>query len=127
VPVWFWVALGGAVGAVARYLVATFVQETFAVAFPLGTLTVNVLGSFVIGIAFYYSVSFWVHSPHLKALVIVGFLGAFTTFSSFSLDTVNLLMEGLYKKALVYILVTNLLCFLATISGLWLARTVHNL
>ena len=121
-----WVAIGGAIGAVARFLVATFVQEKFAVAFPLGTFTVNVLGSFIIGLVFYYSVTFWVHSPHLKALVIVGFLGAFTTFSSYSLDTINLLMTGQYLKALTYVVSTNLICFLATTFGLWLARTIHS-
>ncbi len=127
VPIWVWVAVGGAIGAISRYLVATFVQKTLAVAFPAGTMAVNVIGSFIIGLAFYYSINFWVHSPHLKALIIVGFLGAFTTFSSYSLDTVNLLMEGESLKALIYVIATNFLCFIATISGLWIARTIHNL
>jgi len=62
--------------------------------------------------------------PYVRALVVVGFLGAFTTFSSFSYETVSLLLEGEWLKALIYVLGTNLFCFIATFAGILLARAI---
>ncbi len=108
------VAIGGALGAVARYLVG------LAVAFPLGTLTVNVLGSLAIGLVW---ALFAVRG--LQAwlpLVMTGFLGGFTTFSAFSLDTLRLVEGGRYAAAGGYVLGSVLLSLLACAFGLWLAK-----
>ena len=121
---WLWVALGGAVGAVSRYLVAGYVQKAVGIAFPLGTMTVNVLGSFIIGFFIHYALEYLAMPPQVRALVVVGFLGAFTTFSSFSYETVSLLLEGEWVKALIYILGTNIFCFIATLLGIVLARAI---
>jgi CrcB protein len=119
-----WVALGGAIGAVARALTATWVQEKAHISFPLGTLTVNVLGSFIIGFFIIYFLEHLMLPQWVRLLVVVGFLGAFTTFSSFSYETIALINSGAYTKALVYILTTNLLCFGATIFGVYLGRSL---
>ena len=121
---WLWVALGGAFGAVSRYLVAGYVQKTAGIAFPLGTMTVNILGSFIIGFFIQYILEYLSTPPQVRALVVVGFLGAFTTFSSFSYETVSLLLEGEWLKAITYIMGTNILCFLATLLGIILARAI---
>tara|TARA_R110002049_G_scaffold48877_1_gene140432 strand:- start:1397 stop:1774 length:378 start_codon:yes stop_codon:yes gene_type:complete len=110
------VALGGAFGAVARYLVG------MAVAFPLGTLAVNVLGSFAIGLVW---TLFAVRG--LQAwfpLVMTGFLGGFTTFSAFSLDTLRLVEGGRYGAAGGYALASVLLSLVACALGLWLAKGI---
>ena len=119
---WLWVALGGAIGALSRYLVAGYVQKLVGIAFPVGTLTVNVLGSFIIGFFIQYVLEYLAMPPQVRALAVVGFLGAFTTFSSFSYETVSLLIEGEWLKALIYVLGTNVLCFIATFLGIVLAR-----
>ena len=121
---WLWVAVGGALGAVSRYLVAGYVQKAVGIAFPLGTMTVNVLGSFIIGFFIHYVLEYLATPPQVRALVVVGFLGAFTTFSSFSYETVSMLLEGETLKALIYILGTNILCFIATLLGIVLARAI---
>ena len=121
---WVWVALGGSIGAVLRYLVATYVQKKAGIAFPLGTLTVNTIGSFLIGFFIHYFLEHLLWPPQAKAFFVVGFLGAFTTFSSFSYETVFLISQGEWLKALVYALVTNLACFTATVLGIALARAL---
>ncbi len=121
---WLWVAVGGALGAVSRYLVAGYVQKAVGIAFPVGTMTVNVLGSFIIGFFIQYVLEYLAMPPQVRALVVVGFLGAFTTFSSFSYETVSMLLEGETLKALIYILGTNILCFIATFLGILLARAI---
>lgn len=108
------VAIGGAFGAVARYLVG------LAVAFPLGTLTVNVLGSLAIGLvwALFAARGLQAWLP----LVMTGILGGFTTFSAFSLDTMRLVEGGRYGAAGGYVLASVVLSLLACALGLWLAK-----
>ncbi len=127
VPIWAWVAVGGALGAVLRFLVASWVQKKAAVAFPLGTMTVNIIGSFVIGFFIHYGLEHLQLPPQAKALVVVGFLGAFTTFSSFSYETISLLSVGEYQKAVLYVFLTNIFCFLATVAGVAFARFLTEL
>lgn len=85
------VFLGGGLGAASRYVVTTIVGARFGSAFPYGTLTVNVIGSFIIGLlTFYFLTKNGGLPDNLRLLLVVGFLGGFTTFSSFALDTLNL-------------------------------------
>lgn len=85
------VFLGGGLGATSRYVVTTIVGARFGSAFPYGTLTVNVIGSFIIGLlTFYFLTKNGGVPDNLRLLLVVGFLGGFTTFSSFALDTLNL-------------------------------------
>ena len=121
---WLFVGLGGFFGAVARFLIAGFVQKVAGTTFPVGTLTVNVLGSFLIG--FLVLLFENLIAPQWKAFFITGFLGALTTFSTFSYETVVLLQEGLWFKALLNVVLNVGLCLTATVSGMALFKTIFR-
>jgi CrcB protein len=95
-----WVALAGALGAVARYLVHTLVQSRVAAVFPVGTVVVNITGSFVLGLIAGL-VIYQGMDPHVRTIVGTGFLGGYTTFSSYSYDTIGLLEDLAPRAALV--------------------------
>ncbi len=118
------VALGGAIGAVARYWVSGTVQEHSSSTLPLGTLAVNILGSLLIGVLFVVITEKSLLSELYRQILIVGLLGAMTTFSTFSLDALLLFQEGHYNTALFYILGSFVSCLLAAYTGLVLARIV---
>ena len=99
------VALGGALGALGRYWVSGQLNNA-AYKLPLGTLSVNVLGSFLMGVCFVLILERAKLSPELRPLLMVGFLGAFTTFSTLSLETVAMIGEGHVMSALIYILLS---------------------
>ena len=116
------VAIGGAVGSVLRYLLSKYVQKLVGLEFPVGTLFVNLLGAFLIGIAFSYLVEKLALHPLARALLITGFLGGFTTFSTFSYESFSLLTEGEYLKFFLYIFITNGAGILGTFIGFNLGR-----
>ena len=117
---------GGGLGAVCRYLVTTHIGERFGVLFPFGTLTVNTLGSFlmglIMGVLLLLSERFELTTESFRLLLTVGFLGGFTTFSSFSMETMTLLRGGSYFYAIANILLNVLLGLLAVWLGLTLAK-----
>lgn len=110
------VALGGALGAVARFLVG------LAVAFPIGTLVVNVIGSLLIGMIWAHFTARGLHG--WLPLVMTGFLGGFTTFSAFSLDTMRLIESGRIGSAMGYVLASVILSLGACALGLWMAKGI---
>jgi len=119
-----WIGLAGAAGAVLRYLVHQATVLTLGAGFPYGTLIVNVLGSFLIGILF---VMFWERSAGgdmLRLALMVGLLGSFTTFSAFSLDTWILLQHGAPLKAALNVLANLATCLAATWVGIVMARMI---
>ncbi len=110
------VALGGAIGAVLRYLIG------LAVAFPFGTLTVNVIGSLIIGLIWH---SFTTKGMHgWLPFVMTGVLGGFTTFSAFSLDTLRLVDDGRLAAAGGYVMGSVLLSLAACFAGVWIAKGI---
>ncbi|MFY0657436.1 MAG: fluoride efflux transporter CrcB [Neptunomonas phycophila] len=115
------VGFGGALGAVSRYWLAGMLNSK-ADKLPLGTLSCNVIGSLVMGILFVLIMEKAKLSPELRPMLMVGFLGAFTTFSSFSLETVALLQEGHTMSALIYVLLSVILCIIALSAGIWFTR-----
>ncbi len=115
------VAFGGALGALARYWVSGVLNNAEH-PLPMGTLTVNVLGSFLMGVCFVLILERARLSPELRPLLMVGFMGAFTTFSTFSLETVAMIGEGHVMSALIYISLSVSLCIAALGAGLWLTR-----
>lgn len=115
------VALGGALGALARYWVSGVLNNA-AWRLPLGTLTCNVAGSLLMGVLFVLVLERAKLSPELRPLLMVGFLGAFTTFSTFSLETVAMLMEGHVMSALIYVLLSVILCLVALYAGISITR-----
>lgn len=116
------VASGGAIGSVARYLVGVGMARAFGVAFPYGTLAVNVIGGFLMGLFIELLARRFEGSPELRLFIAIGILGGFTTFSSFSLDVAVLWERGELAIALFYVLASVILSIGALFLGLWLAR-----
>jgi CrcB protein len=117
------VALGGAAGAVTRFLLGSWVHVLWAGAWPLGTLCVNLLGSAGIGVVYVLLERGSLH-PDWRSVLMVGFLGAFTTFSTFSLETVELWQNGAPASALAYMLASTSGCVLAAAGAIWLLRAL---
>ncbi len=116
------VAIGGALGALSRYWVVGFVSRILERNFPYGTLIVNIVGSFLIGICYLLIVEKLDVSTEWHAVLMVGFIGAFTTFSTFSLETLVLIQEGRLSTAMIYIASSVVVCILAVAAGIWLTK-----
>jgi fluoride exporter len=121
---WLAVAIGGALGALARYAVSIWLFNPSVHKFPYATLAVNLLGSFVMGLLFVMIVERAALPAEMRSLLMIGFLGAFTTFSTFSLDALSLWQNGHLFLALIYVLATVVLCLVAISSSIWLARSL---
>jgi fluoride exporter len=111
------IAVGGAAGSVLRYVIGRAVQGTSASGFPIGTMVVNISGCFLIGVLVRQFLNMQV-SPELRALLLVGFCGGFTTFSTFSAETVGLIEGGEYSRAAAYVALSVALCLGATFAGM---------
>lgn len=119
------VAIGGAVGSAGRYWLSGQVTAWMgAGGFPFGTLSVNVIGSFLIGFLMILLQEHWHADAHWRLLLVIGVLGGFTTFSSFSWDTYTLLMQSKYFLAMMNIFMSLFSCLIGTAIGVWLARTL---
>ncbi len=116
------VALGGAVGSIARYLMASRIQSATGWGFPIGTVLVNVLGCFLIGILYVLLVARPDPRQDLPALLMVGVMGGFTTFSSFLLESVTMAMNGNYGGATLNVVISVVACLVGTVLGIALAR-----
>ncbi len=120
------VGFAGGLGAIMRFALGRWVVHAGWLGFPYATFAVNVIGSFLIGyLAFALPVR-WGLGDDIKAVVISGFLGGFTTFSAFSLETINLFEHGQLFKALIYVFATLLLCLIACAMGILLAKSSVN-
>jgi len=118
------VGIGGFFGAISRFLISSFIQKLSSLLFPFGTLSVNVIGSFLIGFLAMYFEN--IISPTQKALLITGFLGALTTFSTFSYETVLMLQNTLYYRALINIILNIVLSLSATIMGIIIFKKLYG-
>ena len=110
------IALGGAVGSVSRYLLGGVIQRAAGLAFPIGTLAINVTGSFIAGFLLRYFMNVQTH-PTLRAALIVGFCGGFTTFSAFTTETLGLFEGGEYARAALYVAASVALSLMAVFAG----------
>jgi len=115
----FWaVVAGGGFGSGLRYLVAGSLQKQMSSGFPLGTLTVNLVGCLLIGLlATWFSGALEVREQ-VRVAILVGVLGGFTTFSSFGLETVSLVQRGQWGSAMLYVAVSNIVGFVAVWAGI---------
>lgn len=111
------IAAGGALGAVTRHLMNVGIMHAIGAPFPYGILTINVLGSLLMGIAIAFAATVWQPSQELKLFLTVGFLGAFTTFSAFSLDIMSLWMRGEVVSMFIYMAASVLLSIAAVFIG----------
>lgn len=119
---WLAVALGGALGAMARYGLNGLVFSMIGGRWPLGTLTVNVLGSVAMGIFYVLIVERHIMPGPWREFIMIGLLGGFTTFSTFSLDSLSLWESGHATLAIAYVLASVVFCIAGTLSAITLTR-----
>lgn len=118
------VAVGGAIGAMARYFLGNSILSQIAVPFPTATFVINVAGSFIIGFFLTIVTERLSLDSHLRLLVAVGFIGAFTTFSTFEYETARLIEEGYLMQALLNVLLSVTVGFVAVFGGIFAARAI---
>jgi len=111
------IALAGLVGTLVRYWLAGFVARQYGETFPWGTLTVNLVGSFLAGAMYYLAQERFLMSPTLRTIIFIGLLGGFTTFSSYGLQTFTLLRDGQIGLATLNVAVSNVLGLLMVWAG----------
>ena len=118
------IALFAVVGAWARYGQTLLIQKWLGRDFPWATLSINVIGSFLMGFLFFATLERISISPELRTGILTGGLGAYTTFSTFSVESLLLFEGGEPIKSFVYMITSLLLCFIATLVGSWISRSV---
>jgi len=116
------IAFGGAIGAVSRYMLSSFIQNLAGNSFPYGMLVCNVLGSLVLGILYDNLSKASLFSDDTKLFIQVGILSSFTTFSAFSLESFLMFEKGDYSSAIIFILLSVILSILGLISGIYFFR-----
>ena len=119
-----WIACAGAVGTLARFALVALVQNFSGSKFPWGTLTVNVIGCFLFGLVFILAEEKNIIPAEVKVIVLVGFMGAFTTFSTFGFETAALIHAGDWGNALLNMLGQNLAGVVAVTMGIFLGRSL---
>jgi len=119
------VGFGGFIGAILRFAISSYLGKVFGASFAYGTLGVNIIGSFIIGFLFLYFEQ--VISPNLKAMLVTGMLGALTTFSTFSLETLLMLQQSMYFKAGLNIVLNVVLSITFTMLGMILFKKIYGI
>lgn len=117
-----WICLGGACGTGARYLIGLWAGKALGTTFPYGTLVVNVVGCFLIAVITHVALTTSTMSPTLRLALTTGVMGGLTTYSSFNLETTNLLRERAWAAAMLNVGATAVLCFVGGLLGLVVAR-----
>lgn len=121
-----WICLGGAAGTGARYLLSGWALAALGAGFPYGTLAVNVLGSFCIGLLMQVGVATPVLSPTLRLALTTGVMGGFTTYSSFNYETIRYVQDGAWRLAAANVAATLVACLIAGFAGLALGRSLFG-
>ena len=118
------IAIGGTLGCWARYAQSTFVQATFGREFPFATLSINVIGSFLMGFLFIVTLERLMMPPSVRVGVLTGVLGGYTTFSTFEMETLLLAENGEFLKAALYVVLSVVIGFAAAFGGAYIARNL---
>jgi fluoride exporter len=116
------VALGAVFGANLRYIISRYAAKVLGPVFPYGTLIINVAGSFIVGWFVIWSTERVLLDPRWRLLVVVGFCGGFTTFSSYAFESMAYFEQGQWRLMVINIVANNLLCLLAAVAGMAVAR-----
>jgi len=120
-----YIVIGGGIGALLRYFTSQFVNNLFNKNFSLGTVFVNCIGALLIGFLINIFDLYGINTKY-KLLIITGFLGGYTTFSTYSIETVNYFINGNIKYGILNILLNNFLCILFALLGLWLSKIIFT-
>ena len=120
----FVISLGAIFGANARWVISRYLAKAIGPVFPYGTLVINVAGSFVVGFFMIWASERVLLDPRWRLLIVVGFCGAFTTFSSFAFETMAYLQQGQWALMMTNFVSNNLLCLGAALGGMALARAL---
>jgi CrcB protein len=118
------IAIGGTLGCWARYTQTSLVQAVFGRDFPLATLSINVIGSFLMGFLFILTLERLIVPPSVRVGVLTGVLGGYTTFSTFEMETLLLAESGEFLKAALYVILSVVIGFAAAFGGAYLARNL---
>lgn len=118
------VAVGGALGAVARFATVVLMQQVFGATYPIGTWVVNCLGSFLVGLLMIIIVDRAVNADYWRLLTVVGFMGGYTTFSSYSWETWVLYQQGAWLAAVMNVLLSNVCSLLLVVLGVLCGRWI---
>jgi CrcB protein len=124
--IYFYVAIGGAIGACLRYGLSQLALSLFGKGFPVGTLFVNILGSLLIGLLYGVIEQGLIELQLWRTVLGIGFLGALTTFSTFSMDTLLLMQQGAWIKACLNVLLNVFVCLMAVWIGSKIAIIIKN-
>jgi CrcB protein len=118
------ISIGAIAGANARYLLTRYALKLLGPVFPYGTLIINIIGSLIVGFFMVWTTERVLADPRWRLLVVVGFCGAFTTFSSYAFESMTYFEQGQWGLMITNIFTNNILCLLAAIAGIALARAV---
>ena len=118
------IAIGGTLGCWARYAQSNLVQAVFGRDFPLATLSINVIGSFLMGFLFIVTLERLMIPPSVRVGVLTGVLGGYTTFSTFEMETLLLAEQGEFLKAALYVVLSVVIGFAAAFGGAYIARNL---
>jgi len=118
------ISVGAIAGANARYLISRLAAKLLGPVFPYGTLFINITGSMIVGFFVIWATERALVDPRWRLLIVIGFCGSFTTFSSYAFETIAYFEQGQWQLMLANILSNNLLCLAGTLAGMALARRV---
>jgi len=121
-----YIFIGGGIGSFFRYLLITYTSRQLGANFPYGTLFVNIIGCFLMGVLIEYLTKTLPHSMELRAFLAVGVLGGFTTFSAFAMDAITMFERGELSSAIIYALSSVVFSILAVFAGLMAVRLLIN-
>lgn len=117
-----WISIGAVIGANLRYWVGDWAAQRFGSSFPYGTLLINISGSFLLGLIISMSMENFIIDPRLRLLLTIGFLGSYTTFSTYAYESIALISQGQWGLGLFNLLGSSLLGALFAVLGIWLGK-----
>lgn len=119
-----WISMGAVLGANLRYWVGDWAAQRFGSSFPYGTLLINLSGSFLLGLMISMSMENFIIDPRLRLLLTIGFLGSYTTFSTYAYESIALISQGQWGLGLFNLLGSSLLGALFAVLGIWLGKVL---